>query len=93
MTEVIRIDKIKSKDLKLRTIGKVFEPKNTKEVQVLWNIHEENRFIDIKPYSHNLVMINLTILENNHQYDAEKIKLVVRSFGLDKKGWKHLLDV
>lgn len=80
----------------MKDIGKInhiFKPKNVKELETLVKILDESQFIDIKPYSHNLVMINLTILERNHEYDAEKIKLVVRTFGLDKKGWKYLLDV
>lgn len=77
-----------------RDIGKInliFKPSNIEEFETLIKILDESLFINIKPYSHNLVMINLTILSEKHQYDKEKIALVVKTFGLDKKGWKHLL--
>jgi hypothetical protein len=46
-------------------ISKVFSPKNEKEIKTLWSIAEESRYIDIKPYSHNIVGLNLQILNNN----------------------------
>jgi hypothetical protein len=72
-------------------IEKVFAPQNEKELKDLMCIAEEARWIDIKPYSHNIVGITLRMLDENHKYDEEKIKLVVKTFGLDKKGWGYLL--
>ena len=72
-------------------IAKVFSPKNNDEMKTLWSIAEESKYIDIKPYSHNIVGLELQILNKNHNYDNEKIKLVVKTFGLDKKGWGYLL--
>jgi hypothetical protein len=86
-----KMPKITDKDI--GKIHHIFKTKNPEELETLVSILDESLFIDIKPYSHNLVMINLTILQKNHQYDKEKIALVVKTFGLDKKGWKHLLIV
>jgi len=72
-------------------IEKVFAPQDEKELEVLMRIAEEARWIDIKPYSHNIVGLSLSILGKTHNYDKEKIKLVVKTFGLDRKGWGHLL--
>ena len=66
-------------------------PKTKEEYENLACIAEESRWIDIKPYSHNIVSLTLRMLEEDHHYDEEKIKLVVKTFGLDKKGWGYLL--
>lgn len=68
-----------------------FAPKSPAELGELMRIAQESRFIDIKPYSHNIVGLTLRILSESHKYDEEKIKLVVKTFGLDKKGWGYLV--
>jgi len=72
-------------------IEKVFAPQSEKEMKDLMTIAEESRWIDIKPYSHNIVGLSLRILDETHKYDEEKIKLVVKTFGLNKKGWGYLV--
>ena len=79
------------RNLKIKMIANIFSPKNDEEIKTLSSIAEESKYIDIKPYSHNIVGLNLQILNKNHNYDDEKIKLVVKTFGLDKKGWGYLL--
>ena len=72
-------------------IRNVFNPQNDKEFGELARVATESRWIDIKPYSHNIVGLTLRILAEQHNYDKEKIKLVVRTFGLHRKGWYYLL--
>jgi hypothetical protein len=62
----------------------------SKQKQILLNIAKEVDWIDIKPYSHNIVGMELSFLEKEG-FDSEKIKSVVRLFGLDSKGWGYLL--
>jgi len=73
-------------------IRKLFEPKDDKEFENLMRIGKEIKFVDIKPYSHNIIGLTLNILSEDNNYDDEKIKLVVKTFGLDKKGWGYLLN-
>jgi hypothetical protein len=72
-------------------IKKTFAPNDDKELGELMRIEKESMYIDIKPYSHNIVGLSLRILSETYKYDDEKIKLVVKTFGLDKKGWGYLL--
>jgi hypothetical protein len=75
-----------------KSIRKIFEPKDDKEFENLMRIGKEIKFVDIKPYSHTIIGLTLNILSENNNYDDEKIKLVVKTFGLDKKGWGYLLN-
>ena len=71
----------------LKMITEIFAPQNENEIKTLLTIAKESVFIDIKPYSHNTVSLNLHILEKTHHYNDDKIKLVLKFLGLDKKGW------
>ena len=75
-----------------KTINKIFAPQTQNELFELMSIANESKFIDIKPYSHNIVGLVLRILSETYKYDDNKIKLVVRVFGLHKKGWGYLLE-
>ena len=75
-----------------KSIREIFEPKDDKEFENLMRIGKEIKFVDIKPYSHNIIGLTLNMLSENNNYDDEKIKLVVKTFGLDKKGWGYLLN-
>ena len=68
-----------------------FAPKNPEELEHLVRIAEESDYINIKPFSHNIVSIRMRILEEDHKYERKDISLVVTTFGLDKKGWGHLV--
>ena len=65
----------------------LFAPTSDDELDNLFSIAEESKYIDIKPYSHNIVSIALRILDEQYHYDDEKMKLVIKTFKLDKKGW------
>lgn len=54
-------------------------------------IAKEVDWIDIKEYSHNIVGLELRILDEGG-FGNDKINKVVKLFGLDKKGWGYLLD-
>jgi hypothetical protein len=53
-------------------------------------IKEEARYIDKKPYSHNIVSMTLACISKT--YGDEEVKKAIRDFGLDKKGWGGYLD-
>jgi len=65
-------------------------------------IYEEVDYIDIKPYSHNLISINLEIISKdktesyNYAYKFGKtrneiVDYIILKWGLDEKGWGHLV--
>ena len=54
--------------------------------KILVNIEKEVYWIDKKPYSHNIVGLQLTRL-NELGFDDEMMKKVIKMFRLDKKGW------
>jgi hypothetical protein len=72
-------------------IQRVFCPQTESEKTILLSIAKEAEFIDIKPFSHNIVSLNLLMLVKNEGYYTAKIQEVVRMFGLDKKGWDYIL--
>jgi len=92
--EVHHIINERKKDLlKLRKekIEQIFCPQTERERKCLYSIAQEVDFIDIKPYSHNIIGLNLKILKDDEGYYDLKIKEVVKMFKLDKKGWGHYL--
>lgn len=76
-----------------KMIEETFVPANDEERETLQCILKEVRWIDIKPFSHNIVGLELQMLADQHGYDDKKIALVVKTFGLDKKGWMHLIKI
>ena len=54
---------------------------------VIDKIHEEAVWVDIKPYSHNLISIYLRILKEKFSLCDDEIADVMEEAGLDEKGW------
>jgi hypothetical protein len=81
----------KSGKMNSKKITKIFAVKNENELDNLIRISQEIKYVNVKPYSHNIIGLTLRILKEDHNYDDEKIKLVVTTFGLHKKGWGYLL--
>jgi hypothetical protein len=75
----------------VKRIMEIFSPESTDELSALVSICWEERFVDIKSFSHNIITLKLILLSSVHKYDDAKIQLVVKTFGLDKKGWDYLL--
>lgn len=48
-------------------------------------IEEQVPWIDIKPYSHNI--IGLLLSQIAEEYGKKAANKAIRDFGLDKKGW------
>ena len=71
-------------------IERVFYPQGEDEREPLRIIANEVPFIDIKEYSHNIISLQLRVLDDCW-HDRKLIRKVVRFFGLDEKGWKYLL--
>lgn len=60
--------------------------------ELLWVdvIEKEVPFIDIKPYSHNIIGIALgAIAKLDSQHRANEL---IEEFGLDKLGWSKIID-
>ncbi len=70
----------------------IFSPESTDELSALVSIWWEERFVDSKSFSHNIISLNLILLASVHKYDDAKIQLVIKTFGLDEKGWDYLLQ-
>ena len=65
--------------------------KQTEEM-VLQTIENESKYIDIKPFSHNIVGLELQMLSEQFNYTNAQIKEVVKKYNLHKKGWAYVLD-
>jgi len=51
-------------------------------------IADEIDYVDIKPYSHNIIGCVLRIIDRD--YGTEEANNAVREFGLDEMGWKTI---
>ena len=49
--------------------------------------------VDKTPYAHNIIGLNLNILETTYGYTKDQIKAIVRKNKLDKKGWGYILKM
>lgn len=49
-------------------------------------IEEEIPWVDIKPYSDNLISLNLRIIEE--EVGLEEVNKVIIKYGLDRLGWE-----
>lgn len=50
-------------------------------------IKMEVPYIDIKPYSHNIISLTLSTIAKNYGYD--EANKAITDFGLESRGWKH----
>lgn len=64
---------------------------NSTATEIILKIESEADYIDIKPYSHNLVSIYLLTLKEKYGFTPKQVSNIVKLYNLDKKGWKHLL--
>jgi hypothetical protein len=48
-------------------------------------VNRETPYIDIKPYSHNIIGLALSVIAA--KYGEEEAVKAIKDFGLDKKGW------
>jgi hypothetical protein len=62
------------------------------EEDILKDIEEESKWIDIKPFSHNIVTFGLRVLSEKFGWDDDRIRQVVLSNHLDQKGWGYLVN-
>ena len=56
----------------------------TKE-EIINTIKKEIPFIDVKPYSHNIINLNLMILEK--KYGQEEVNKLIKKTKLKDLGW------
>lgn len=69
-------------------IERVFCPQSESEKECLMTIAEEVLYIDVKPFSHNLITYSLISLEESEGYYPAKYNEVVKMFKLHHKGWR-----
>ncbi len=53
-------------------------------------ILREIPFVDIKPYSHNIINLELSVLADN--YGEEEAKKLIKNTQLKNLGWGYLLE-
>mgnify|MGYP003144739647 CR=1 FL=1 len=63
-----------------------------KKEEMIIEIGDELEFVDIKPYSHNIVALSLSILEKNYGRDAVMECFNEYRYLFAEKGWKPTLD-
>tara|TARA_B110000285_G_C14967779_1_gene534972 strand:+ start:84 stop:296 length:213 start_codon:yes stop_codon:yes gene_type:complete len=49
-------------------------------------IRNERRFVDIKPYSHNIITLNLTMIEDLEIEGISGLD-IIKKYNLDSLGW------
>lgn len=69
-----------------REIANRFGSVTTEQKQILLKIAKEVDWIDIKPYSHNIVSLQLRSL-NEKGFDDKMMDDVIKMFHLHRKGW------
>jgi len=60
----------------------------TKE-QIIEKIKQEIPFIDVKPFSHNIISLELRLLEE--KFGEEEVYNLINSTDLKYKGWGHIV--
>ena len=58
--------------------------------EIINKIKEEIPWVDIKPYSHNIIGLELRILGEN--YGQEEVISLIKSTRLKDLGWGYLLE-
>ena len=54
------------------------------------SIEDEMEFVDIKPYSHNLISIRLSMISKLG--GAKEANRVIRELGLESLGWRKISE-
>jgi len=49
-------------------------------------IETEKNFVDVKPYSHNIISLTLNMIDSN--YGREEAVKAMKDFSLEDLGWK-----
>ena len=58
--------------------------------QLELKIANEAPYVGAKPYSHNI--IGMVLQQVEEEFGIEKVKLFVKIYDLDKKGWGFILN-
>mgnify|MGYP003671268503 FL=1 len=70
---------------KRKRIKKMSKQVDEELVKIRESIIKEIPYIDIKPYSHNIIGLQLSAIDKKYGHD-EVVK-TIKEFELDKKGW------
>jgi len=62
---------------------------NTKE-EIINKIKKEIPYVDVKPYSHNIIGLQLNVLAD--KYGQEEVEKIVRETNLKNIGWGYILE-
>tara|TARA_R100000426_G_scaffold86684_1_gene68776 strand:- start:1120 stop:1317 length:198 start_codon:yes stop_codon:yes gene_type:complete len=62
---------------------------NTKE-EIINKIKKEIPYVDVKPYSHNIIGLQLNVLAE--KYGQEEVEKIVRETNLKNIGWGYILE-
>ncbi len=62
---------------------------DTTKEQIIKKIKQEIPFIDVKPFSHNIISLELRLLEE--KFGEEEVYNLINSTDLKYKGWGHIV--
>ena len=62
---------------------------NKTKDQIIEKIKQEIPFIDVKPFSHNIISLELRLLEE--KYGEKEVYNLINSTDLKYKGWGHIV--
>ena len=71
---IINERKVELLKIRKEKIEKIFSPNTERERKCLYSIAHEVDYIDIKPYSHNIIGLNLKILSEDEGYYEAKME-------------------
>jgi|11_taG_2_1085331.scaffolds.fasta_scaffold116500_1 hypothetical protein len=54
---------------------------------LIYDIEEQMEYVDIKPYSHNIISLNLRMIDE--YYGEKEANLVIRELNLTSMGWDY----
>jgi hypothetical protein len=57
------------------------------------NIAANAPLVDRTPFAHNIIGLELNILQTTYGYTLDRIKKIVKRNKLDKKGWGYILKL
>jgi len=65
--------------------------KQVLKIKLEKSIREEVPYIDIKPYSHNIIGMKLEQIGN--EFGLEAVKEIIIKYHLEDKGWGYVLNL
>jgi hypothetical protein len=75
-------------DIRINSLGRNPMSKKNRLNELRAQIEEEAKYVDVKPFSHNIITSALGLIQR--EFDTEQANRAVRDFGLEEKGWSQI---